>query len=141
RQAHGIDFAFNGGVLGYDRPLVRTTAGEWQARQLVMCNGDDFQTLYPALFPADQFVRCKLQMMRSAPMDGGWRVGTMLAAGLTLRHYPSFAVCPSLSALVRRFDTALPEYGRFGIHVLVSQNGRGGAPLCDSHAYGGAIAP
>src|SRR5205807_1664903 len=40
QQVHGIDFAFNRGVLGYDRPIVRTTAGELQARQLVVCNGD-----------------------------------------------------------------------------------------------------
>src|SRR5436305_2075286 len=66
QQAQGVDFAFGCLVVDYDRPTVRTTTGDWEARQLVVCNGDDFQTLYPSLFPADQFVRCKLQMMRSA---------------------------------------------------------------------------
>jgi hypothetical protein len=68
-------------------------------------------------------------------------VGTHLAAGLTLRHYASFAQCPTLPALARRLDAELPDYGRHGIHVLVSQNGRGELTLGDSHEYGDAIEP
>ena len=44
-------------------------------------------------------VRCKLQMMRSQPVGNDWRIGPMLAAGLTLRHYESFQNSPSLPAL------------------------------------------
>src|SRR5262249_9197742 len=62
-RTYGVDFVFGRVVTGYERPTVRTTAGDWQAQQLVVCNGDDFQTLYPSLFPSDRIVRCKLQMM------------------------------------------------------------------------------
>jgi glycine/D-amino acid oxidase-like deaminating enzyme len=43
--------------------------------------------------------------------------------------------------VVRRFDADLPEYGRWGIHVLVSQTERGELTLGDTHVYGDAIDP
>src|SRR5262249_35296786 len=75
------------------------------------------------------------------PCGDRFRIGPHLAAGLTLRHYASFARCPTLPALVRRLDAELPEYGRYGIHVLVSQNGAGELTLGDSHVYGAEISP
>jgi FAD dependent oxidoreductase TIGR03364 len=130
-----VHFAFGHQVLGYDRPLVRTPRGVFRAAQLLVCSGDEIEALYPEVFH-DQLLRCKLQMMRSEPVAAGWRLGPMLAGGLTLRHYQAFAHCPSLPALVQRLDAELPEYGRYGIHVMASQNGRGELVLGDSHEYG-----
>jgi D-hydroxyproline dehydrogenase subunit beta len=141
RQTHGVHFALGCQVIGYERPVVRTAAGAWEAEQLLVCTGDDFQGLYPALFAGSGLVRCKLQMLRSHPAAGGWRLGPMLAAGLTLRHYPAFAACPSLPELVRRLDAELPAYGRYGIHVLATQNGDGELVLGDSHEYGNVPEP
>ena len=33
------------------------------------------------------------ELMRTRPQDNGWRIGPMLAAGLTLGHYKSFQEC------------------------------------------------
>jgi FAD dependent oxidoreductase TIGR03364 len=141
QKTYGVHFEFGTAVLAYDRPRLRSSSGEWSADRLVVCSGDDFQTLYPDLFPHTGLTRCKLQMMRTAPLAGGWRLGPMLAAGLTLRHYPAFAECPSLPALTKRLLAELPDYDRSGIHVLVSQNGRGELVLGDSHEYGAAVEP
>jgi glycine/D-amino acid oxidase-like deaminating enzyme len=78
-------------------------------------------------------------MMRTPPCD--WRLGPMLAAGLTLTHYRAFAHCPSLSALRTRFAQEHPDCERYGIHVMVSQNGLGELVIGDSHEYGDAIEP
>jgi FAD dependent oxidoreductase TIGR03364 len=135
----GVHFKFGTAVLGYDQPHIHTSKGEWAANQLIVCAGDDFQTLYPEAFVDCGLVRCKLQMMRSQAFGSDLKLGPMLAAGLTLRHYGCFANCPSLPALKRRFDAKLPDYGRFGIHVMASQNGRGEIILGDSHEYGDAV--
>jgi FAD dependent oxidoreductase TIGR03364 len=141
QHAHGVTFDFNCQVIGYERPVVRTARGDWQAKHLIVCSGDELAALYPELFTDGPLLRCKLQMMRSQPMANHFRLGPMMAAGLTLRHYSAFAECPSLPALVRRLEVTMPEYGRYGIHVMASQNGRGELILGDSHEYGEAIEP
>jgi glycine/D-amino acid oxidase-like deaminating enzyme len=78
--------------------------------------------------------------MRTAS-TGSWKLGAMLAAGLTLRHYKSFEACPSLPALKERYAREMAEYDRLGIHVLASQNGRGELLIGDSHEYDDDIEP
>ena len=87
-------------------------------------------------------VRCKLQMMRSQPRER--RVPDRPDAGRR----------PDAPALRRRFGT-VPRWPRsktaspesrpgsieMGIHVLVSQNGRGELTIGDSHEYGDEIEP
>jgi FAD dependent oxidoreductase TIGR03364 len=140
-KTFGVEFAFGTPVLGYDLPRVRTPDGERLVRRLVLSTGADFRELAPAAFARTELVPVKLQMMRSQAFGDRFQVGTHLAAGLTLRHYAAFANCPTLPALARRLDAELPDYGRYGIHVLVAQNGRGELILGDSHEYGDAIEP
>lgn len=140
-QNLGVAFAFETAVLHYDSPRIVTTRGDWSARRLVICTGVDFRELAPAAFAQSGLVPCKLQMMRSQAYGKRFRLGTLMAAGLTLRHYASFAACPTLPALVKRLDAELPDYARFGIHVLLAQNAVGELVIGDSHEYGDAIEP
>ena len=140
-RTYGVTFEFNTTVLGYNLPTVATTSGERRVGRLAICTGADFRDLAPVAFANSGLVPVKLQMMRSQPYGGRFDIGTHLAAGLTLRHYTGFANCPTLPALARRLDAELPDYGRLGIHVLVSQNGHGELTLGDSHVYGDAITP
>jgi FAD dependent oxidoreductase TIGR03364 len=137
----GVEFQFGCTVTGFDRPHLWAGGKEWTANHLLVCSGDDLQTLYPEVLQACGLSRCKLQMMRTQPVVGGWHLGPLLAAGLTLRHYQAFAGCPSLPALKKRIAEETPAYDRFGIHVLASQNGRGELVLGDSHEYDEAIDP
>jgi FAD dependent oxidoreductase TIGR03364 len=97
--------------------------------------------LFPDLARDSGLVRCKLQMMRSQPRHDGWRIGPMLAAGLTLRHYDSFQNSPALATLKQRVARESPWFDRFGIHVMVSQNGSGELTIGDSHEYGEVVEP
>jgi FAD dependent oxidoreductase TIGR03364 len=137
----GVQFAFDTAVLRYDSPHVTTTRGDWSARRLLICTGSDFRELAPQAFIESGLVPCKLQMMRSQAYGDRFRIGAMLAAGLTLRHYRSFAGCPTLPALIRRLDAEFPDFHRYGIHVMVSQNEAGELIIGDSHEYGSDIEP
>jgi glycine/D-amino acid oxidase-like deaminating enzyme len=80
-------------------------------------------------------------MLRTAPQPAGWKLGPALCAGLTLAHYDAFALCPSLTELKQHFAQARAEEMRWGVHVLVSQNGDGGLTLGDTHEYGATHDP
>ena len=100
-RQHGVRFYFGTAVTQIDAPIVRAGGKSWHAERVWVCSGQDFETLFPEQLASCGMVRCKLQMMRSQPVGGHWRLGPMLAAGLTLRHYPSFECCPTLPALKR----------------------------------------
>ena len=140
-RAYGVEFAFGTPVLSYSDGVVRTAAGPVRADRLVLCTGADFLEVAPEAFRDAGLQLCKLQMMRSLPAGSGFRIGTMLAAGLTLAHYRSFQSCPTLPELARRLDAELPEYRRYGIHVMAAQHGGGEIVLGDSHEYGDQIEP
>jgi D-hydroxyproline dehydrogenase subunit beta len=135
-QRYNVQFFFGTAVTAIEPPILYSGNGQWHAETVIVCNGDDFETLYPRHFAASGLTRCKLQMMRTAPQPSGWQLGPSLAAGLTLRFYPAFQVCTTLQALARRIAEETPEYDRWGIHALVSQTADGALTLGDSHEYG-----
>jgi FAD dependent oxidoreductase TIGR03364 len=133
---YNVKFIFGTAVTAIEHPFLYTGTGRWQAETVIVCSGDDFETLYPGHFAASGLTRCKLQMMRTVPQPNGWQLGPSLAAGLTLRFYPAFQVCKTLAALSRRIAQETPEYDRWGIHALVSQTADGALTLGDSHECG-----
>jgi D-hydroxyproline dehydrogenase subunit beta len=134
-RTYGVTFHFQQRVTHFEQPLIRTTRQDCRAERLWVCSGDELETLYPEVMLAWGLRRCKLQMLRSQPLGDGVRLGPMLAGGLTLRHYAAFTLCPSLAALQQRVARETPEFDRFGIHVMASQNGRGEVVIGDSHEY------
>jgi D-hydroxyproline dehydrogenase subunit beta len=139
QERFGVEFHFDCAVIGYDAPHLRAGGRQILAERLWVCSGADLQTLYPGVLSTAGLVPCKLQMMRTPPV--GWRLGPMLAGGLTLLHYKAFASCPSLPALRERVHRQYADYVKYGIHVMASQNGVGELVLGDSHEYGPAIGP
>lgn len=108
----------------------------FEADIIFVCSGADFETLYPEAFAATALTKCKLQMMRFTSQPANWRIGPALCGGLSLIHYKSFTAAPSLAALKRRYSEQMPDYLEWGIHVMVSQNGKGELVVGDSHEYG-----
>lgn len=109
---------------------------EYEADLIFICNGADFETLYPEHFSGIPVTKCKLQMMRLVSQPGDWRIGPALCGGLSLIHYNSFKAAPSLAGLKQRYSAEMADYLQWGIHVMVSQNGRGELTIGDSHEYG-----
>ncbi|MBC7928138.1 MAG: TIGR03364 family FAD-dependent oxidoreductase [Bryobacteraceae bacterium] len=134
-----VQFCFNTAVTAIEGSTVVTPGKKWHAERIFVCNGDDFSTLFPDLFAQSGITRCKLQMLRTVPQPRDWKLGPALAGGLTLRFYQSFRICPSLPTLAEQFARQMPEYERWGIHVMASQGADGSVTLGDSHEYGNAV--
>ncbi len=109
---------------------------EYEADLVFICNGSDFETLYPEQFAGHPVTKCKLQMMRLVSQPEDWRIGPALCGGLSLIHYNSFKTAPSLDGLRQRYAEEMADYLQWGIHVMVAQNGRGELTIGDSHEYG-----
>ena len=140
KERHGVEFRWKTAVCHVGEGVLRTASGESHAfDEAYVCSGHDFETLFPEVFAASPLKPCKLQMMRTVPQPGGWKLGPMLASGLTLRQYSSFHGCPSLAAVKARVAREMPELDRYGIHVMASQDRFGSIVLGDSHEYGGDI--
>ena len=138
---YGIEFNFGKTVTEVESNAAYTGKKKHEADLIFICNGADFETLYPDVFINAGVTKCKLQMMRTVPQDDDWLVGPALSAGLTLTHYGAFANCPSLEKLKARFKEEMPEYVKWGIHVMLAQNGLGEVSIGDSHEYGMALDP
>jgi FAD dependent oxidoreductase TIGR03364 len=137
--AFGVEFQFGTLAIGWADGVLDTTAGAWRAERCFVCSGDELGVMFPNELAALALRVCKVQMMRSAPVD--WRLGPMLAAGLTLGHYDAFANCATRPAVRERLARELPAYARYGIHVMVAQNGLGELTLGDSHEYDDECSP
>ena len=135
-ETYGVEFHFGQVVTEIDPPQFVAGQQTWEADQILVCSGADFETLYPALYAKSGLTKVKLQMMRTGAQPNHWRIGPSLCAGLTLTHYGAFAHCASLAALKTRIETETPQFPRWGIHVMMSQNASGELVLGDSHEYG-----
>jgi len=135
-KRYGVTFHFNSAVSEVESRSLRTNLGRWHAQFIVLASGDDFQTLFPELFRDSGLTRCKLQMLRTVSQPEHWALGPSLAFGLTFRHYPAFAICDSLPALKQRVAREIPEFDKWGIHVMASENSTRQITLGDSHEYG-----
>ena len=111
-----------------------------EADLICVCSGADFKTLFPEQFAALPITKCKLQMMRFTNGNKD-RMGTSLCGGLSLIHYNSFKVAPSLQKLKDRYQQQMQPYIEKGIHVMVAQNQAGELTVGDSHEYATTFDP
>ena len=135
-EKYGVEFIYGKAATDICYPSVYTGSEEWAADEIYVCSGADFETLYPQLFAASPITKCKLQMMRMAAQPDNYRIGPALCGSLSLIHYNGFKAASSLNELKKRFDVEYPDYIKWGIHVMVSQNQAGELTVGDSHEYG-----
>ena len=134
-EKYGVQFHFNTAITYVSHPNVFAGDKVWSADLIYVCSGADFETLYPEVFAESNFTKCKLQMMRLAAQPDNWSIGASLCGGLSLIHYKSFEAAPSLGKLREYYRETMPDYLKWGIHVMVSQNGESELTIGDSHEY------
>jgi D-hydroxyproline dehydrogenase subunit beta len=135
-ETYQVNFRRGEVVVDIAYPHLITAQSEWQAEQIYVCNGADFETLYPQIYAESGITKCKLQMLRSSPLLKGGELGASICGGLTLTHYKAFQHCQTLSTLKQRIQETMPEYIQWGIHVMITQNGLGELVIGDTHQYG-----
>jgi FAD dependent oxidoreductase TIGR03364 len=141
QKKYKVEFHFGIAITHVDGKYLYSFDNQWIAKEVYVCSGSDFETLYPDVFKNTEITKCKLQMMRGEIPNEKKHMGASLCAGLTLRHYASFAQCPTLKEVVARYDKENILYKKYGIHVLLSQNGNGEFSIGDSHEYGWEMMP
>jgi FAD dependent oxidoreductase TIGR03364 len=136
-EKYGVEFYWNKCVSRiFDQSAFVGDDEEHAFDMAVVCSGADFETLYPEAYARLPLTKCKLQMLRTAPMPEGFRLKTAMCGGLSLLHYNSFKAAPSLPVLQKKMAAEMQEHLALGIHVMAAQNGRGEITIGDSHAYG-----
>jgi len=140
-EKYGVIFHFNTAVTAVNYPSVITAGQAWNADEIYLCSGADFESLYPEVFAENYFTKCKLQMMRIIAQPDEWRIGPSLCGGLSLIHYKAFEAAASLPQLREHYQQTMPDYLKWGIHVMVSQNAEGELTIGDSHEYAKVFDP
>jgi FAD dependent oxidoreductase TIGR03364 len=141
-QGQGVTFQFNTPAVEAATGYITTSDGHRiQADRVLVCCGDEVRLLFPTALQAAGGVRTRLQMLRTRPQPDGFRLGPIVTADLTLRHYASFRTCPSAPALHDHLAARYPNYDRWGIHVMAAQHPDGSVAIGDSHEVGRDFAP
>ncbi|OKS87505.1 TIGR03364 family FAD-dependent oxidoreductase [Mucilaginibacter polytrichastri] len=135
-EKYEVQFYWNTAISRIAYPAVISGNNSWEADEIFVCSGSEFETLYPQLFAATPITKCKLQMLRLAAQPDGWRIGPSLCGGLSMIHYPGFQSAASLPGLKKRYEEQYADELKWGIHVMVSQNHTGELTVGDSHEYG-----
>jgi D-hydroxyproline dehydrogenase subunit beta len=102
-----------------------------ECEKVFICNGRDFQFLYPDIFKQSPIEISKLQMLLSTPI--ATPLPGNILTGMTIRRYESFKECPSYGQLDPK--NAHPELAEKGIHILFKQRPDGSIVIGDSHVY------
>jgi FAD dependent oxidoreductase TIGR03364 len=130
---HGVTFLRDTAVRAVEPPAVLTARGTVRADRVVVCPGDDFNTLYADRLGAYALTRCKLQMLRLA--NPGFRLPGAIMSDLGLARYAGYAALEAAAPLKARLAREQPGHLEHGVHLIVVQSADGSLVVGDSHHY------
>lgn len=133
----GGDVICGTAVTGIESGCLHLSGGELRAERIVVCPGDDFQTLFPGRLAG--LSRCQLQMLRLA--DPGFRLPSPVMSDLGLVRYLGYADLPEAATLKARLEQEKPDHLANGVHLIVVQSADGSLIVGDSHHYDAAPEP
>jgi D-hydroxyproline dehydrogenase subunit beta len=129
----GVVFLRETAVHSVAPPRVETSRGLIEAGAVVVCPGDDLNSLFPQRIAGYNVTRCKLQMLRLA--DPGFRLPGAVMSDLGLVRYSGYAALPEAAPLRVRLESEQGEHLKHGIHLIVVQSADGSLIVGDSHHY------
>ncbi|MEH6679828.1 MAG: TIGR03364 family FAD-dependent oxidoreductase [Sediminicola sp.] len=137
-KREGTDFFFDTHIVECEAlvngvVLSSSMGTTFMAEKAIICNGSDFQALYPRLFKESDLIVSKLQMM-ATKRQPNYRLPGSILTGLSIRRYEAFSECASYTAIKEREDKDGMEK-KWGVHILFKQAMDGSVILGDSHEY------
>lgn len=111
--------------------VVTASGPEIGARQVLVCTGEDFQSLFPDLLRTGGWQRCKLQMLQTEPLSPAG--GPALAFGRSLRFYRLLSQNDSHGHESKSPEPGDSDLDRYGIHLLIKPAEDGSLIVGDSH--------
>ena len=116
--------------------IVASDGRLFQAAQVLVCSGYEFQTLFPKEYALSDLQACKLQMLLLEQQPTQVIPGSILTR-LSIRRYESFSECPSYPAIKAKEEPdSLAK--KWGVHILFKQALDGSIILGDTHEYADA---
>ncbi len=138
----GVDFRWRHQVHAIedrgDRAEVRTNRGTFVADRVICCVGHDLDLLAADIADSQRVRRCRLSMMRLAPMP--IRIHPALLTVTSMLRYGAFGEAPSFPALRARVHADQPELVDLA-NVMATQLPDGSLILGDSHDYDLTVSP
>ncbi len=131
--ALGVTFMRNTTVHAVEPPSIETSRGLVSAEAVVVCPGDDPANLFAERLAPYAITRCKLHMMRLAPVEQ--QIDKAVMSDLGLARYLGYAELPEAEALKRRLEAEQAEHLANGVHLIVVRSADGSLVVGDSHHY------
>jgi FAD dependent oxidoreductase TIGR03364 len=132
-RAHGVTFHWDCAAFDVEGGRVRHAGGTIDAAAVVVCPGAAVASFAPALARRVNLRLCKLQMMRLALPDPGFRLPAVVMTDLSLARYEGFASMPAARALRDRLALECALQLAHGVHLIVAQDRDGTLVVGDSH--------
>ncbi len=139
-RSHGVVFRRGLAVLSVEPGRLLTSAGAVEARNIVVCPGDDLATLFPERLAQFGVHRAKLQMMRLKPRRP-LPLTCAVMTDLSLARYLGYAELPEAKPLLARLRDEQPAHLQGGVHLIAVQSADGSLVIGDTHAYGDTMDP
>ncbi len=133
-ESFGVAFWRETVVHAAAPPRLETSRGVIEAEAVVVCPGDDFQTLHANRIAAYGLTRCKLHMMRLAPRHFDERLPVIMS-DLGMIRYLGYSELPAAGALARRLAAEQGEHVANGVHLIVARSANNSLIVGDSHHY------
>ncbi len=137
---HGVTIRRGIAVHAVETGRLVTSDGIVEARQIVVCPGDDLATLFPERLAQYGVHRSKLQMMRLRPITP-LTLDCAVMTDLSLVRYLGYSELPEAEALRAKLRREQPDHLAAGVHLIAVQSADGTLIVGDTHVYGDTMDP
>jgi FAD dependent oxidoreductase TIGR03364 len=133
-ERHGVTFIRETVVREAEPPKLETSRGTLRAETIIVCPGDDFNTLRPERMAEYGLTRCKLHMLRVKPSSYDARLPAIMS-DLGLVRYAGYAELGAAKPLHQRLEAEQGAQLEHGVHLIVVRSADGSLVVGDSHHY------